>query len=220
MQEQDKIRRENYLFFRAMERRITAHLAGIDGVSSLDLLRDRKSCLPYPQLLDPFLAFSPPLPTISLSPFSAHPTTPTISPPPSPFQLIPPFQTPLTPPPTVRTDLRAHLPSEFPSRLPPGPQTAIDRQPYDPDRLFNDNVPFFEPGNQCLSPTSEDADAIHVTIEGVRNHLGVRKYYEHEHRDQGELADGPREAKLGRADRGYDGAVHGGELGLCGLCWW
>lgn len=84
----------------------------------------------------------------------------------------------------------------------------INHQRVDPTIPFNNNnEPFFEAGNQCLSPTSENEHGIHRAVEAIRDHLGVRKW--HEHKDKGELAAGPRRAKLERVDRGYDADVHG-----------
>lgn len=62
VQEGDKLRRENWLFLRDIESRITAHLAGNSEVSSGDLLRDRKS---FPTYTTPF----PRIPSHMSTPF-------------------------------------------------------------------------------------------------------------------------------------------------------
>jgi len=75
VQEQDKLRRENWLFLRDIESRISAHLAGDSGFSDRDLLRDRKSCLPtrFPYIPSPNSHNS----TSNFPPsLSAHPTPP------------------------------------------------------------------------------------------------------------------------------------------------
>lgn len=76
VQEGDKLRRENWLFLRNIESRITAHLAGIAEVSSRELLRDRKS---FPTHSTPF----PRIPCHMSRPFHLQPFPPPILAPPT-----------------------------------------------------------------------------------------------------------------------------------------
>jgi len=205
IQEDDRLRREHYLFLRNMESRITAYFRGNSDLSPRDLLRERKSFASH--LLNPLFPSSG-LPRIL--PFH-------LQIPPAPW-FNPPTQRPNTNTQNlpVRNDIRIELPdllgspgepdAVFPGALPPGPYTIEDRRPIDRTVPFNE-VPFFEPGNQCHSPKSDEEDGIHLGVKGLRRHAGVRKW--HNHKDKGELADGPRAAKLARVGRGYDVAVHG-----------
>jgi len=132
VQEQDKLRRENWLFLRDIESRISAHLAGNSEVSSRDLLRDCKSCLPTPFPHIPshnsnhLTSNLPPL--FSSSPPPKKPKT-NAPPPPQPS----PHHHPHLPPQRLPLPLlpRHHLPQRPPPR-PANPSRSPAHRPLHP----------------------------------------------------------------------------------------